>query len=433
VTAHCGQGRLIHNARFYLESIQTWFQSDHDVLHGDELAYKSVADTLDALQCNLLPTEIMQEWRRRGKDAHVLVNVTKGINALDWNKVDRNTFLQGAVLLDEIHKDVVRTHSDLSFYLDNKGQRRYAALERILFTYGQYHPGIRYVQGMNEIVSVLYYVLARDAHIEWSRHAEADAYCLLETIMSDLRDVFVPALDNEDTGIQGRLQALEILLRKHDVQLYEHLRDVGIDTSFFAIRWWTTLLSREFLLPDTIRLWDSMLSSTHKDNFLRYVCITMVILIRDDLLQTDFSHGLRLLQAYPSTHMDRLLDASRALWMYESQITLACHKGNLTLHQALSLIEPPEALIMAYGLKRGRLPWTQRMNEQTWKEAVAASAQGWLGKANRFYKKVQANVPKTVSNEEKQQESHVQEEQGGLMATDDEDDDVYMEAIRNVE
>lgn len=55
-------------------------------------------------------------------------------------------FLQDAKTLEEIRKDVVRTHPDLRFYLepqDNLGIRRYAALERILFVWAKLNRGVR--------------------------------------------------------------------------------------------------------------------------------------------------------------------------------------------------------------------------------------------------------------------------------------------------
>lgn len=206
---------------------------------------------------------------------------------------------------------------------------------------------------MNEIVGTLYFVLANDFNEEWACHAEADTYFLFHTIMAEMSDVFVAAMDNHDTGIQGRISNMNSLLSLHDPEVASHLEEVGIHASFYAIRWLTTLLSREFLLPDTIRLWDSMFASTHQDNFLRYVCVTMVMLIRDDLLKGDFSSCLRLLQSYPPTNLDALLESSRALWIYESQITLACHKGGMRLSQALCTISPPPSVVMAYGLVGG--------------------------------------------------------------------------------
>ncbi len=55
-------------------------------------------------------------------------------------------FLENASLLDEIRKDVVRTHPDLRFFLepkDNLGSRRYAAIERILFVWAKLNKGVR--------------------------------------------------------------------------------------------------------------------------------------------------------------------------------------------------------------------------------------------------------------------------------------------------
>jgi hypothetical protein len=48
-------------------------------------------------------------------------------------------------LLDEIRKDVIRTHPDLRFFLEPKddlGQKRYAALERILFVWAKLNKGV---------------------------------------------------------------------------------------------------------------------------------------------------------------------------------------------------------------------------------------------------------------------------------------------------
>ena len=209
---------------------------------------------------------------------------------------------------------------------------------------------------MNEIVGTLYYVLANDHNSQWAKEAEPDTYFLFNTLMVEMRDVFVPDLDTAETGIQGRIANMQNLLSTHDPEVQEHLQECGIDASFYAIRWLTTLLSREFLLPDTIRLWDSMFASTHKENFLRYVCGTMVLMVREDLLKGDFSSCLRLLQQYPSANVDILLESSRSLWIYESQITLACHKGGISLHQALQTIHPPPSIMMAFGLRGGVAP-----------------------------------------------------------------------------
>ncbi len=235
---------------------------------------------------------------------------------------------------------------------------------------------VRYVQGMNEIVGTLYFVLAHDADTEWAEEAEADTYFLFNSILVEMRDVFVPDLDEADTGIHGRISNMINLLSLHDPEVRCHLDSVGIDPSFYSVRWLTTLLSREFLLPDTIRLWDSMFASTHKDNFLRYVGVTMVMVIRDQLLEGDFSACLRLLQAYPPCNLDKLLESSRALWIYESQITLACHKGGISLGHALRSINPPPSIVMAYGLHGGQAPQIGEQVREAGQRGLAVARDG---------------------------------------------------------
>lgn len=55
---------------------------------------------------------------------------------------------------------------------------------------------------MNEIIGTIYYVLANDFNEDWAAEAEADSYFLFNTLMVEMRDVFVPDLDEADTGIQ---------------------------------------------------------------------------------------------------------------------------------------------------------------------------------------------------------------------------------------
>lgn len=367
---------------------------------------------------------------------------------LQHHQKEVDNFIESARHLDEIRKDVDRTFPDLKFFLDpvkDLGNRRYAALERILYVWSRYNKGVKYVQGMNEIVGTIYYVLANDWNEEWACEAEADTYWLFNILLADMRDVFVPDLDDAATGIQGRINMLETLLKSHDPEVTAHLSDEGVECSFFAVRWLTTLLSREFLLPDTIRLWDSMFSSTHKDNFLSYVCVTMVVMIREQLLKADFSTCLRILQSYPSVPMDSLLLSTRALWLYERQIAVACRKGQLKLHQALQAIPPPRGIIMAFGFRHGVLPpppvdmfekaqETAAATVRGAKNAVVGSAQGLLGRATKLYNSgMQAlspskmEKPKVPSQEEKDTLdllTHISE---------DDMDDMYLSAIQDAE
>lgn len=362
----------------------------------DDESALSTASSCDSSTVNeiedLLPNKFKEQWKRSGitldklSTATSLTTAELRLNYLvvplfddDSPQEDFQEFMEDAMLLEEIRKDVARTLPHLLFFLEpneDLGLRRYAALERILFLWAKLNKGVRYVQGMNEIAGTLYYVLANDHNADWADYAEEDTYFLFHALMMDIRDVFVPDMDAHTTGIQGRIENMQRLLQTHDPEVFDHLQACGIDAHFYAYRWLTTLLSREFLLPDTIRLWDSMFASTHKENFLRYVCVTMVMHVREDLLKGDFSSNLRLLQRYPPTNVDAILDSSRSLWMYETQIATMCHKNKISWQEALSTIKPPPSIIMAYGYKSGIAPNLQHRLEN--------ATDGLLGRAQRL-------------------------------------------------
>jgi hypothetical protein len=243
--------------------------------------------------------------------------------ALDSASPDSDVFL-----LHEILKDVNRTFPDLSFFIaPPHSLPRLLSLSRLLFVWSKLNKGTRYVQGMNEIAGVVFYTLAAGEEetgldavcrlepgppaaadpsdppprppLSRAQAAEADAYFLTSSLLSSMVDVFTPSLDDDETGIAGRISAVMSLVRLHDPSLADHLASLQVEGQFFLMRWITTLLSREFHLPDVVRLWDSLLASVNRDNFLRYACATMVFTVREELLEADFSGALEILQNYP--------------------------------------------------------------------------------------------------------------------------------------
>lgn len=107
---------------------------------------------------------------------------------------DWNNYFKDAELLEEIHKDVRRTRAQMSFFfmpadssltitneeialkadyiiehtlssknkIENDFQSHGDVLTRILYIYAKEHPDIRYVQGMNEVLAIIYYQFCLD-------------------------------------------------------------------------------------------------------------------------------------------------------------------------------------------------------------------------------------------------------------------------------
>ena len=261
----------------------------------------------------------------------------------------------------EIRKDVDRTLPDYAFFAreDPRGCIHHTALSNILFLYAKLNPGIRYVQGMNELLAPIYYVFcselegaeaaaaqapvsattgggaaasetpgtvavssialvgldAADA-ASWEA-VEADTFFCFTNLMAEVRDHFCSKLDHTELGITAKISELEVLLKQTDPELAAMLERLRVSPTFYGFRWITLLMTQEFDLPDVLRLWDSLLADSRRFTFLNYFCATMVLSIRDELLQAnDFAYTIKALQSYGNAvPLETLL--ARALRLYE--------------------------------------------------------------------------------------------------------------------
>ena len=188
--------------------------------------------------------------------------------------------------------------------LPNGEEAHWQVVERILFVFAKLNPGIAYVQGMNEILGPLYYTFASDPDIEWQEHAEEDAFFCFTVIMGEIRDNFIKSLDNSAHGIGEEMNRLLSLLQVKDLELWTDLQKKQVKPQFFAFRWITLLLSQEFILPDVMRLWDSLFSDPDRFEFLLHVCCAMLVLLREHILKGDFAVTLKMIQNFPHDKFD---------------------------------------------------------------------------------------------------------------------------------
>ena len=130
--------------------------------------------------------------------------------------------------------------------------------------------GIPYVQGMNEIVALVYYTM-RD---------ESDAFWALNTIMVQLKDIFLAEADSTHDGIYSRIDSLSDLLQQYDYKLSRHFAAIDFPIATIAMRWVTTLLAMDLTLPDALRVWDVALQSNRPNHLLNFsVCLSLSYLL----------------------------------------------------------------------------------------------------------------------------------------------------------
>lgn len=228
-----------------------------------------------------------------------------------------NQFFQDTEIIEQIDRDVKRTHPDMNFF---SGDSQFAgsnqdALRNILIVFAKLNPGIRYVQGMNEILAPIYYVFRNDPNEDNATNAEADTFFCFVELLSGFRDHFCQQLDNSVVGIRSTISKLSRFLKENDEELWRHLEvTTKVNPQFYAFRWITLLLTQEFNFADSLLIWDTLISDPEgpQETLLR-VCCAMLILVRRRLLAGDFTSNLKLLQHYPPTNIGHLLYVANKL------------------------------------------------------------------------------------------------------------------------
>ncbi|AQK98894.1 Ypt/Rab-GAP domain of gyp1p superfamily protein [Zea mays] len=227
---------------------------------------------------------------------------TEGHHNVSAEHVD-NGFLhrsEYSEIMEQIDRDVKRTHPDMQFFCGDSSfaKSNQESLKNVLLIFAKLNAGIRYVQGMNEVLAPLFFVFRSDPDDKNAEFAEADSFFCFVELLSGFRDNFCQKLDNSAVGIRGTLAKLSQLVAKYDGELQQHLE----------------ITTEEFNFADTIHIWDTLLSDPGgpQETLLR-ICCAMLILVRKRLLAGDFTSNLKLLQNYPPTNISHLLYVANKL------------------------------------------------------------------------------------------------------------------------
>ncbi|XP_076263365.1 TBC1 domain family member 13 isoform X2 [Rhynchophorus ferrugineus] len=201
---------------------------------------------------------------------------------------------------------VKKTNEDYAPMAEGK-EAHWEVVERILFLYAKLNPGQGYVQGMNEIIGPIYHAFASDPDMRFREYAEADSFFCFTNLMSEIRDFFIKSLDETDHGINRMMSKMLTKLKYNDLHVWLKFQQLDLKPQYYSFRWITLLLSQEFPLPDVLRIWDSLFSDENRFEFLIYVCCAMIVILRKQLLEGDFSANIKLLQNFPPMDVQIIL------------------------------------------------------------------------------------------------------------------------------
>ncbi|CAK9078461.1 unnamed protein product [Durusdinium trenchii] len=200
-------------------------------------------------------------------------------------------------LLQEIKNDVERTRRDLEYF---RRPETKAALTALLFVYAKLNPGVRYVQGMNEIAAILLYVMSVNAE-----SAESDAFWCFSEMMVEIKEGFMQAMDHSGEGYDpllarcGAAEAQPLLTLAGWDQVVRHLHKAELSLFVFVLRWCT--------------------AAGQQLCFVVHTCVAVILGKREALLATDKQFSLaEIMQAGPrGTDFDELLRRANAICAFE--------------------------------------------------------------------------------------------------------------------
>ncbi|KAL7946231.1 RabGAP/TBC [Trichoderma barbatum] len=245
-----------------------------------------------------------------------------------------NTVREDEVTRAEILQDVQRLPDEANYHEDYM-QRM---ILDILFVYCKVNPTRGgYRQGMHELLAPILHVVEQDALDRASISAsddeddleelmletidlsfiEHDAFILFSQLMEhaqafyEVKDVpnSAPPADGpssqsrfpeQSSAIVERSKYIhEVCLQKIDPELAAHLTSIEILPQIFLIRWIRLLFSREFPFNHFLVLWDTILAVDPALDLIDLICCAMLLRIRWQLLESDYSVCLQLLLKYP--------------------------------------------------------------------------------------------------------------------------------------
>jgi len=188
-------------------------------------------------------------------------------------------------------------------------------LARVLFIWNVRHPASGYVQGINYLcVPFVITYLSDYISIDYEKMGykksellaldnkslqclEADIYWSLCKMLEKMQDVYTV----NQPGAHKIINKMKEIVKRVDLELYEHIEKNSVNLVPIAFRWVNCFFTREFTLDKVIRMWDTYFAEVENMGvFHVYVCASLLLHLKSDIMKKDFSSLMLYLQSLPT-------------------------------------------------------------------------------------------------------------------------------------
>lgn len=165
---------------------------------------------------------------------------------------------------NRIDKDVRRTDRNIDMYSGSEDEMNGSlhTLRRMLLTFNQYNLNLGYVQGMNDLLSPLLFVLQDEAVTFWA----------FARFMDRMERNFL----RDQSGMRLQLSTLNELVQFMLPEVYVHLEKCDSTHLFFFFRMLLVWFKREFSWDATMKLWEVLWTDYYSSQFHLFVCLAIL-------------------------------------------------------------------------------------------------------------------------------------------------------------
>jgi hypothetical protein len=216
-------------------------------------------------------------------------------------------------IITQINKDLPRTRPQTIFFKEkskiSKNETNSDVLKRILYFYAKKHKDISYVQGMNEIVAIIYYIYNLDESPYIKPFIESDTYYTFELLMEEIKPIFMMENTNySQLFLSMQIKQINDILASVEPDLLKYFQQKDLMIDNFLMRWLLVLFAQEFSLQTSISFWDRLFTQKNKMRFICFISSAILIINKKKLMKMEMEEIIFWAQQFGSVINDTNID-----------------------------------------------------------------------------------------------------------------------------
>ena len=191
-------------------------------------------------------------------------------------------------ILMQINKDLPRTRTEINFFNEkskfNKEETNYDILRRILFIFAKRNQELGYVQGMNEIVAIIYYIYSLDENVYIKPFIESETFYSFEILLQEIKPIFMlQNVNYSQLFITMQIKQINDILKETAPDLLNYFNQINLVMDVFLMRWLIVLFAQEFTFEGAISFWDRLFTQKNKMKFICYISAAILVINKKKL------------------------------------------------------------------------------------------------------------------------------------------------------